>query len=40
MALRDRKRAVTATTYQLCSLLLQYPDEELLDARVELSTAV
>jgi nitrate reductase molybdenum cofactor assembly chaperone NarJ/NarW len=40
MALGDRKRAVTATTYKLCSLLLQYPDEELLDARVELSTAV
>ena len=33
MALRGRRRAATATTYKLCSLLLQYPDEELLDAR-------
>jgi nitrate reductase molybdenum cofactor assembly chaperone NarJ/NarW len=40
MARRDRNRAATATTHKLCSLLLQYPDQELLDARVELSTAV
>ncbi len=37
MTLRERKRAATATTHKLCSLLLQYPDQELLDARVELS---
>jgi nitrate reductase delta subunit len=40
MARRERNRAATATTHKLCSLLLQYPDQELLDARVELSTAV
>lgn len=40
MARRDRHRAATATTHKLCSLLLQYPDQELLDARAELSSAV
>ena len=40
MARRERNRAATATTHKLCSLLLQYPDQELLDARAELSTAV
>ena len=40
MALRGRHRAATATTHKLCSLLLQYPDQELLDARAELSAAV
>jgi len=35
--LRRRDRAASSTTYKLCSLLLQYPDEELLDARPELS---
>jgi nitrate reductase delta subunit len=40
MALRTRNRAATATTYKLCSLLLLYPDQGLLDARVELSAAV
>ena len=40
MALRDRHRAGTATTHRLCSLLLQYPDQELLDARADLSAAV
>ena len=40
MAFRDRNRASTARTYKLCSLLLQYPDQELLAARLELSAAV
>jgi nitrate reductase molybdenum cofactor assembly chaperone NarJ/NarW len=40
MARRRRNRAGTATTHKLCSLLLQYPDQELLDARAELSAAV
>jgi nitrate reductase delta subunit len=40
MALRGRGQAHVATTYKLCSLLLQYPDEELLDARAELRSAV
>jgi nitrate reductase delta subunit len=38
IALRRRRRS--AATYKLCSLLLSYPDEELLDARRELSGAV
>ena len=40
MARRRRRRARAATTYKLCSLLLQYPDDELLDARDELAAAV
>jgi nitrate reductase molybdenum cofactor assembly chaperone NarJ/NarW len=40
MARRERNRAATATTHKLCSLLLQYPDQELLDARAQLSAAV
>jgi nitrate reductase delta subunit len=40
MALRTRRREDAATTYKLCSLLLQYPDEELLAARGELRDAV
>jgi nitrate reductase delta subunit len=40
MALKRRRRAATATTYKLCSLLLQYPDEELLAARDQLRDAV
>jgi nitrate reductase delta subunit len=40
MALRGRRRATAGTTYKLCSLLLSYPDQELLDARPELSDAV
>ncbi len=40
MARRDRNQAATATTHKLCSLLLLYPDQELLDARAELSAAV
>jgi nitrate reductase molybdenum cofactor assembly chaperone NarJ/NarW len=38
--MRLRRRAATATTYKLCSLLLEYPDEELLRAREELTAAV
>jgi nitrate reductase molybdenum cofactor assembly chaperone NarJ/NarW len=40
MALRSRHRARARTVYKLCSLLLQYPDEELLEGRPELSAAV
>ncbi len=40
MALRARRRASAGTIYKLCSLLLSYPDPELLDARPELSGAV
>jgi nitrate reductase delta subunit len=40
MALRGRNRRTRRTAYKLCSLLLQYPDEELLDAREDLTTAV
>lgn len=40
MALRRRRRASTETVYKLCSLLLEYPDDELLDAREELCGAV
>ena len=40
MAHRDRHRAAIATIHELCSLLRQYPDQELLDARAELSRAV
>jgi nitrate reductase delta subunit len=40
MALRSRHRASARTVYKLCSLLLQYPDEELLDGRQELSAGV
>ena len=39
MALRRRPGACAAT-YKLCSLLLSYPDDELLDAGPELSGAV
>jgi nitrate reductase delta subunit len=39
IGLRNRRRASAATTYKLCSLLLQYPDEELLAARDELRRA-
>lgn len=39
MTFRERDRA-TATAHKLCSLLLQYPDQQLLDARGELSAAV
>jgi nitrate reductase molybdenum cofactor assembly chaperone NarJ/NarW len=40
MALRRRTRENRSTVYKLCSLLLSYPDEELLDARDELADAV
>jgi nitrate reductase delta subunit len=36
MALRARKRPGTSAIYKLCSLLLSYPDAELLAAREEL----
>ncbi len=38
MALPGRHRGA-ATTFKLCSLLLSYPDRELLDARAELAGA-
>lgn len=37
---RGRRRARHATTYKLCSLLLDYPDEQLIAARPELREAV
>jgi nitrate reductase molybdenum cofactor assembly chaperone NarJ/NarW len=40
MSLRGRGRERRATTYKICSLLLQYPDEELLDFRQELTGTV
>lgn len=40
MGRRGRRRDARATVYKLCSLLLQYPDEELLAARAELVDAV
>jgi nitrate reductase molybdenum cofactor assembly chaperone NarJ/NarW len=40
MALPRRARATVAITYKLCSLLLQYPDDELLAARAEITEAV
>lgn len=40
MPLRRRTRASRSTVYKLCSLLLSYPDEELLTARDELRAAV
>ncbi len=39
MGLLSRRRPETATTYKLCSLLLQYPDAELLSARPALMGA-
>jgi nitrate reductase delta subunit len=40
MRRRDRSSAAKATTYKLCSLLLQYPDEEIREARTDLIAAV
>jgi nitrate reductase delta subunit len=40
MAMRGRRRESAATTYRLCSLLLSYPDEELLAAREDLVAAL
>jgi nitrate reductase molybdenum cofactor assembly chaperone NarJ/NarW len=37
---RSRRRAAAASTYRLCSLLLQYPDDDLLAARPEITGAV
>jgi nitrate reductase delta subunit len=37
---RRRRGEASAATYKLSSLCLQYPDEELLDAREELAAAV
>jgi nitrate reductase molybdenum cofactor assembly chaperone NarJ/NarW len=37
---RARRAAAAARVYKLCSLLLSYPDEELLAAREELEAAV
>jgi nitrate reductase delta subunit len=40
MARRGRHQAGLAITYKFCSLLLSYPDQELLDARPELCGAL
>lgn len=40
MALGRRRHATAATTYKLCSLLLLYPDAELVAARTDLTEAV
>lgn len=40
MARGARRRRSRTTEYKLCSLLLQYPDDELLGARAELVTTV
>jgi nitrate reductase molybdenum cofactor assembly chaperone NarJ/NarW len=40
MALRNRPATSKRITYKLCSLLLQYPDQQLLDAREELAASV
>ena len=40
MARTRRATAAVATTYKLCSLLLQYPDDELLAARQQIAEAV
>ncbi|HVW19350.1 MAG TPA: nitrate reductase molybdenum cofactor assembly chaperone [Solirubrobacteraceae bacterium] len=40
MRARGRRRQSAATTYKLCSLLLSYPDEELLAARDEVVAVV
>jgi nitrate reductase delta subunit len=39
MRLHDRRRAAAPSTYKLCSVLLQYPDDELLAARHDLVDA-
>jgi nitrate reductase delta subunit len=39
MSLRDRRWSTKATTYKLCSLALQYPDDEILGARADLLAA-
>jgi nitrate reductase molybdenum cofactor assembly chaperone NarJ/NarW len=40
MARRSRRRASASATYRLCSLLLQYPDEELLACSGDIASAV
>ena len=40
MMLGSCMNATAAMTYKLCSLLLQYPDEELLAARDEIANAI
>lgn len=40
MALRRRRRESVAATYGICSLLLSYPDEELLGAGEEIGAAL
>lgn len=40
MAPRERRRSQVATTYQLCSLLLQYPDDGLLAVREDITDAL
>lgn len=40
MAVRGRHRESAALTYRLCSLLLSYPDEDLLGAREEIRAAL
>ena len=40
MGRRERQRTVQSTTYKLCSLLLSYPDLELIDSRPLLSGVV
>jgi nitrate reductase molybdenum cofactor assembly chaperone NarJ/NarW len=40
MALSRRAKAAVAMTYKLCSVLLQYPDEELLAASDQIAEAV
>jgi nitrate reductase delta subunit len=40
MSRRSERRAASATTYKLCSLLLEYPGDELLAARADLAAAV
>jgi nitrate reductase molybdenum cofactor assembly chaperone NarJ/NarW len=39
MTLRGRRRRATSATYKLCSLLLEYPGDELLEARDDLVAA-
>jgi nitrate reductase delta subunit len=40
MGLRGRRRESASATYKVCSLLLQYPDAELLAAREEIRAGV
>jgi nitrate reductase delta subunit len=40
MGPRSRRQTSRSTTYKICSLLLSYPDQELLDARDQLKRAI